>query len=79
MRIPLPLPTHRLSGLLEMMREAKLDKAAMGRFYVLGGECNYLYRCTESMWPQIKSLFKILARIAHQCVNAFRMPLMMQI
>jgi IMP and pyridine-specific 5'-nucleotidase len=39
----------RLSGLLEMMKQAKLGPEAMGRFYVLGGECNYLFRCTPGV------------------------------
>lgn len=43
----LPVPGQpRLSGLLEMMKQAQLDDRAMERFYVVGGECNYMFRCT---------------------------------
>ncbi|KAJ8330454.1 IMP 5'-nucleotidase [Batrachochytrium dendrobatidis] len=34
----------RLSGLLEGFKNSGLDHAALSQFYVLGGECNYLFR-----------------------------------
>ncbi|KAI8585935.1 IMP-specific 5-nucleotidase [Geranomyces variabilis] len=34
----------RLSGLLAGFRDSRLPAAALERFYVLGGECNYLFR-----------------------------------
>ncbi|KAJ1663093.1 IMP 5'-nucleotidase [Coemansia sp. RSA 1813] len=37
----------RLSGLLHGFAEAQLDAKAVGRFYVLGGECNFLFGCTS--------------------------------
>ncbi|ORX91198.1 IMP-specific 5-nucleotidase [Basidiobolus meristosporus CBS 931.73] len=37
----------RLSGLLEGFRQSQLTKEQLSRFYVLGGECNYLFQCTE--------------------------------
>jgi len=37
----------RLSGLLAAFVENELSPEIIGRFYVLGGECNYLLRCGE--------------------------------
>ncbi|KAJ3125457.1 hypothetical protein HK098_000271 [Nowakowskiella sp. JEL0407] len=34
----------RLSGLLDGMRQSDLSPEQLGRFYVFGGECNYLFR-----------------------------------
>ncbi|KAH6562143.1 hypothetical protein BASA50_003086 [Batrachochytrium salamandrivorans] len=34
----------RLSGLLEGFKSSGLDSAVLAQFYVLGGECNYLFR-----------------------------------
>lgn len=38
----------RLSGLLDGMRAAKLSKEAVEKFWVLGGECNFLFQCNSS-------------------------------
>lgn len=38
----------RVRGLLDAMVMAELSEEAMGRFYVMGGECNYLLRCDAS-------------------------------
>ncbi|KAJ1964510.1 IMP 5'-nucleotidase [Dipsacomyces acuminosporus] len=35
----------RLSGLLKGFERAKLTQEQVSRFYVLGGECNFLFRC----------------------------------
>ncbi|KAJ3186596.1 IMP 5'-nucleotidase [Gaertneriomyces sp. JEL0708] len=35
---------QRLWGLLDGFKDSGLSKEALGRFYVLGGECNYLFR-----------------------------------
>eukprot|EP00123_Amoebidium_parasiticum_P018165 comp24121_c1_seq1/m.43736 comp24121_c1_seq1/g.43736 ORF comp24121_c1_seq1/g.43736 comp24121_c1_seq1/m.43736 type:complete len:537 (-) comp24121_c1_seq1:233-1843(-) len=34
---------ERLAGLLQKFRRSQLSAVEMGRFYVMGGECNYLY------------------------------------
>ncbi len=34
----------RLSGLLAYFKERKLDEEDLERFYIFGGECNYLLR-----------------------------------
>ncbi|KAJ1940440.1 IMP 5'-nucleotidase [Linderina macrospora] len=39
---------HRLSGLLTNFEKAKLTESQVNRFYVLGGECNFLFRCNAS-------------------------------
>ena len=36
---------QRLSGLFDRFREANLSPDVLQRFFVLGGECNYLFRC----------------------------------
>ncbi|KAF9160141.1 IMP 5'-nucleotidase [Mortierella sp. AD011] len=36
---------ERLSGLLQCFNEQKLSEKLLEHFYVLGGECNYLFRC----------------------------------
>ncbi|KAJ2613973.1 IMP 5'-nucleotidase [Coemansia sp. RSA 1365] len=36
---------QRLAGLLRGFADAGLSAAEVGRFYVLGGECNFLFRC----------------------------------
>ncbi|KAF9919188.1 IMP 5'-nucleotidase [Lobosporangium transversale] len=36
---------ERLGGLLRSFRNHKLSEKQLERFYVLGGECNYLFRC----------------------------------
>ncbi|KAJ2401917.1 IMP 5'-nucleotidase [Coemansia sp. RSA 2559] len=38
----------RLSGLLHGFAAARLGAAAVARFYVLGGECNFLFGCTPA-------------------------------
>ena len=38
---------RRLSGLLDGFRAAHLTPQQLSRFYVLGGECNYLFQCSE--------------------------------
>ncbi|KAJ1801337.1 IMP 5'-nucleotidase [Coemansia sp. RSA 2399] len=38
----------RLSGLLRGFAAAQLDSADVARFYVLGGECNFLFGCTPT-------------------------------
>lgn len=38
---------QRLSGLLKGFENARLPKSVCGRFFVLGGECNYLFQCQE--------------------------------
>ncbi|RHZ46827.1 hypothetical protein Glove_606g94 [Diversispora epigaea] len=38
---------QRLSGLLKGFQTAKLPKEICNRFYLLGGECNYLFQCQE--------------------------------
>ncbi|KAJ2830563.1 IMP 5'-nucleotidase [Coemansia furcata] len=39
---------HRLSGLLSGFSRAGLGPSEVGRFYVLGGECNFLFRCAPN-------------------------------
>ncbi|RIB28395.1 IMP-specific 5'-nucleotidase 1 [Gigaspora rosea] len=39
---------QRLSGLLKGFESARLPKKICERFYVLGGECNYLFQCQEN-------------------------------
>lgn len=39
---------HRLSGLLAAMASQDLPQGALDNFYVMGGECNYLFRCIKS-------------------------------
>lgn len=36
---------ERLMGLLRVFDQQKLSEKLLERFYVLGGECNYLFRC----------------------------------
>ena len=36
----------RLSGLFAEMTEQNVDEEVASRFLVVGGECNYLFRCT---------------------------------
>mmetsp|Transcript_26485 Transcript_26485/g.34342 ORF Transcript_26485/g.34342 Transcript_26485/m.34342 type:complete len:437 (-) Transcript_26485:253-1563(-) len=36
---------QRLSGLLEYFRKCQLPEEVMSRFYVVGGECNFLLQC----------------------------------
>ncbi|KAJ1917208.1 IMP 5'-nucleotidase [Mycoemilia scoparia] len=36
----------RLSGLLKGFEKARLSEEQVGRFFVLGGECNFLFRCS---------------------------------
>jgi IMP and pyridine-specific 5'-nucleotidase len=36
---------ERLRGLLNMFQKHNLSEKLLERFYVLGGECNYLFRC----------------------------------
>ena len=36
---------QRLSGLLNGFRAHNLDESVLNRFYVLGGECNFLFQC----------------------------------
>ncbi|RKP37910.1 IMP-specific 5'-nucleotidase family protein [Dimargaris cristalligena] len=36
----------RLSGLLQCFARSDLTPTQLGRFYVMGGECNYLFQCT---------------------------------
>lgn len=36
---------ERLAGLLRRFDMEKLSEKLLERFYVLGGECNYLFRC----------------------------------
>ncbi|KAJ2000059.1 IMP 5'-nucleotidase [Coemansia thaxteri] len=43
-----PRYEHRLSGLLAGFEKAALTPQEAGRFYVLGGECNFLFRCTPA-------------------------------
>jgi IMP and pyridine-specific 5'-nucleotidase len=38
----------RLSGLLEGFKASKLSKEQLETFYVLGGECNYLFRYSQA-------------------------------
>ncbi|KAJ2559677.1 IMP 5'-nucleotidase [Coemansia sp. RSA 1933] len=38
----------RLSGLLHGFKEAQLGADAVSRFFVLGGECNFLFGCTPA-------------------------------
>jgi IMP and pyridine-specific 5'-nucleotidase len=38
----------RVRGLLDAMVMAELSEEVMGRFFVMGGECNYLLRCDAS-------------------------------
>ncbi|CAG8568517.1 4547_t:CDS:10 [Acaulospora morrowiae] len=39
---------ERLSGLLKGFQTAQLSKKFCERFFVLGGECNYLFQCQEN-------------------------------
>ncbi|KAL7748625.1 IMP 5'-nucleotidase [Sorochytrium milnesiophthora] len=36
----------RLRGLLDGFKAAQLEKDVVGKFWVMGGECNYLFRCS---------------------------------
>jgi IMP and pyridine-specific 5'-nucleotidase len=38
----------RLVGLLEYFQQAELPEEVLNRFHVLGGECNYLFRCGKN-------------------------------
>ena len=38
----------RLSGLLQGFRDMKVSSEVTSRFYVLGGECNYLFKCDSN-------------------------------
>ncbi|KAJ3354192.1 IMP 5'-nucleotidase [Allomyces javanicus] len=38
----------RLSGLLKGMADRKLSATAVAKFWVMGGECNYLFRCSST-------------------------------
>lgn len=38
---------QRLPGLLQGFRDAKLSEEVINRFIVVGGECNYLFRCNK--------------------------------
>ncbi|KAJ2898684.1 IMP 5'-nucleotidase [Coemansia aciculifera] len=42
-----PRYEHRLSGLLAGFAKAGLSASEAGRFFVLGGECNFLFKCTK--------------------------------
>lgn len=39
---------HRVSGLLDAFRDLHLTDDVLSRFHIMGGECNYLLRCTSS-------------------------------
>ena len=39
---------RRIDNLIAAFREAKLDKETLANFYLLGGECNYLFQCDET-------------------------------
>lgn len=39
--------SFRLTGLIDFFREKGLNKEECGRFYMFGGECNYLMRLSE--------------------------------
>ncbi|KAJ2745349.1 IMP 5'-nucleotidase [Coemansia sp. BCRC 34301] len=43
-----PRYEHRLSGLLSGFAKASLTPDEAARFYVLGGECNFLFRCVPA-------------------------------
>ncbi|KAJ1900318.1 IMP 5'-nucleotidase [Kickxella alabastrina] len=43
-----PRYEHRLSGLLRGFAQERLTPEEVGRFYVLGGECNFLFRCNPA-------------------------------
>lgn len=48
---------HRLQGLLERFVEENMTREQVENFFVFGGECNYLFRCTAvSIDPIIASL-----------------------
>lgn len=36
---------QRLQGLLDGFRDAKVSEETLSRFFVMGGECNFLFRC----------------------------------
>lgn len=37
----------RVKGLLDAFRSLRLDSEVLGRFHIIGGECNYLLRCRD--------------------------------
>jgi IMP and pyridine-specific 5'-nucleotidase len=41
----------RLAGLLAEMTARELDEEVASRFFVVGGECNYLFRCSWKAGP----------------------------
>ena len=43
---------ERLAGLLRNFENQNLSEKLLERFYVLGGECNYLFRCG---WKQTET------------------------
>lgn len=49
----------RIVGLLEYFKQAGLPEEVLNRFHVLGGECNYLFRCgtnPETDFPMLNAI-----------------------
>eukprot|EP00741_Cyanophora_paradoxa_P009624 tig00001542_g9322.t1 len=56
----------RMRALLDAFRLEGLSEAEMSRFHIVGGECNYLLRCS---WPE--------ARLAEVAAEAWQLPEML--
>lgn len=53
----------RLGGLLEKFASSQLTEEEVNRFYVFGGECNYLFQCTRGTDVAKCNLFPILPEV----------------
>ena len=53
----------RLEGLLEKFASRNLTEEEVNRFYVFGGECNYLFQCTRGVDAARCNLFPILPEV----------------
>lgn len=51
---------QRLSGLLKGFRERNLSEDILGRFFVLGGECNFLFQCATGAKLKVCPVYKFI-------------------
>ncbi|KAJ2160662.1 IMP 5'-nucleotidase [Coemansia sp. RSA 552] len=80
---------QRLAGLLHALAAAQLEPAALERFFVLGGECNFLFRCDasarlrfqpgasfEPAWTdsRVQSLLDVAQEALNSCVRRMSLP-----
>ena len=67
----------RLTGLLAAFRQSRLPESAASRFFVMGGECNYLLRCSAAEGYRLHFLpaatwqARERTPMRHLCLHAF--------